>query len=105
MQDKAFEVTALISLKKDDAELVHSVDYVARFIEGKLDPKEIRKAGLPWSKQLVRRTFLECGGTFSAALGALEDGYSGNAAGGTHHAYPNYASGFCLMTFQSPLQS
>ena len=97
LQDKAFKVTAPTSLEKGDAELVHSADYVARFIEGKFDTKETRKAGLPWSEQLVRRTFLECGGTFSAALAALEDGYSGNAAGGTHHAYPDYASGFCLL--------
>lgn len=97
LQDKAFEVAAPEAIEKEDAELVHSADYVTRFIEGKLDSKEIRKAGLPWSEQLVRRTFLECGGTFNAALEALESGYSGNAAGGTHHAYPDYASGFCLL--------
>ena len=56
LQDKAFKVTAPASLEKGDAELVHSVDYVARFIEGKFDTKETRKAGLPWSEQARRRT-------------------------------------------------
>src|SRR5918993_5567854 len=68
-----------------DVLLVHTEDYVSRLCNGQLTPKEIRRLGLPWSESLVRRSFYAVGGTISAALSALEDGFSSNLAGGTHH--------------------
>jgi len=81
----------------EDICLVHTKDYVTRFIEGKLTDKEIRRLGLPWSKSLVRRSFLATSGTIRAAKHALKNQVSSNLAGGTHHAYPDRGEGFCVF--------
>ena len=77
--------------------LVHTEDYISRLIEGTLTAKEIRKLGLPWSKSLVRRSFLAVSGTINAAKYALETGIASNLAGGTHHAFPDRGEGFCVF--------
>lgn len=81
----------------EDVCLVHTRDYVTRFMEGKLTEKEIRRLGLPWSKSLVRRSFLATSGTINASKHALRHGISSNLAGGTHHAYPDRGEGFCVF--------
>ncbi len=81
----------------EDVRLVHTEDYISRLIEGALTAKEIRKLGLPWSKSLVRRSFLATSGTIGAAKHALEAGVASNLAGGTHHAYPDRGEGFCVL--------
>lgn len=53
--------------------------------------------GLPWSKELAVRSRLAVQGTINAALMALQDGISGNLAGGTHHAMPDHGEGFCVF--------
>ncbi len=78
-------------------ELVHTVDYVQSYQDGSIDPKAMRRIGLPWSPQLVNRTQIALGGTTLAARLALEFGLAGNSAGGTHHAFPGYGSGFCIF--------
>ena len=80
-----------------DVLLVHTEDYVTRLRAGTLTPREIRRLGLPWSKALVRRSFLATGGTINAARFALEEGVGANLAGGTHHAYPDRGQGFCVL--------
>ena len=80
-----------------DVLLVHTEDYVTRLRAGTLTPREIRRLGLPWSKALVRRSFLAAGGTLNAARFALEDGVGSNLAGGTHHAFPERGEGFCVL--------
>jgi acetoin utilization deacetylase AcuC-like enzyme len=81
----------------EDVRLVHTEDYVTRLVSGALTAKEIRKLGLPWSRSLVRRSFLACSGTINAAKRALSAGASSNLAGGTHHAFPNRGEGFCVL--------
>jgi acetoin utilization deacetylase AcuC-like enzyme len=81
----------------EDVLLVHTEDYVTRLRAGALTEREIRRLGLPWSKALVRRSFLATGGTLAAARAALEDGVSSNLAGGTHHAFPDHGEGFCVL--------
>lgn len=76
---------------------VHTSRYIDGIINGKLDRKEIRKLGLPWSQALARRSRLAVKGTINAALMALQDGISGNLAGGTHHAFPDWGEGFCVF--------
>src|SRR5687767_15199466 len=71
----------------EDVLLVHTADYVTRLRAGTLSPRELRRLGLPWSKALVRRSFLAAGGTLLAARGALAEGVGSNLAGGTHHAF------------------
>lgn len=80
-----------------DVLLVHTEDYVRRLRAGTLTPREIRRLGLPWTKALVRRSFLAAGGTINAARWALEDGLGSNLAGGTHHAFPDRGEGFCVL--------
>ncbi|MDQ1590985.1 MAG: hypothetical protein QOG71_1612 [Pyrinomonadaceae bacterium] len=80
-----------------DVLLVHTEDYVTRLRAGSLTPRELRRLGLPWSKALVRRSFLATGGTIRAARAALTDGIASNLAGGTHHAFPDHGEGFCVL--------
>jgi len=80
-----------------DVLLVHTEDYVARLRAGALTAREIRRLGLPWSKALVRRSFLATAGTIGAAHAALEEGVGANLAGGTHHAFPDHGEGFCVL--------
>ena len=80
-----------------DVLLVHTEDYVTRLRSGRLTPRELRRLGLPWSKALVRRSFLAAGGTLAAARRALAEGVGSNLAGGTHHAFPDHGEGFCVL--------
>ncbi|HEY9283594.1 MAG TPA: histone deacetylase, partial [Pyrinomonadaceae bacterium] len=80
-----------------DVLLVHTEDYVTRLRAGALTPREIRRLGLPWSKALVRRSFLATAGTIGAARAALARGVGSNLAGGTHHAFPDHGEGFCVL--------
>ena len=83
--------------KVEDLRLVHTEDYITRLVNGTLTAKEVRKLGLPWSKSLVRRTFLAVSGTINAAFHALETEVSSNLAGGTHHAFADRGEGFCVL--------
>ncbi len=78
-------------------QLVHTPDYVQAYCTGTLDAKAQRRIGLPWSEGLVRRTCTAVGGTILTAKLALQSGLACNTAGGTHHAFPGYGSGFCIF--------
>jgi acetoin utilization deacetylase AcuC-like enzyme len=80
-----------------DVLLVHTEDYITRLRAGALTERELRRLGLPWSKALVRRSFLATGGTISAARHALTHKVGSNLAGGTHHAFPDRGEGFCVL--------
>uniref|UniRef100_A0A3Q1FNN6 Histone deacetylase 12 n=1 Tax=Acanthochromis polyacanthus TaxID=80966 RepID=A0A3Q1FNN6_9TELE len=69
---------------KDLLSGVHTEDYLNNFINGKIDEREQRRTGFPW-------------GTVLAAEVALQRGLACSTAGGTHHAFPSYGSGFCLL--------
>jgi len=81
----------------DDVKLVHTDDYVSRLCAGQLTAREIRRLGLPWSQSLVRRSFYAVGGTISASVTALAEGFSANLAGGTHHSFADRGEGFCVL--------
>ncbi|XGB42586.1 MAG: histone deacetylase [Nodosilinea sp. LVE1205-7] len=78
-------------------ELVHQPDYVRAYCQGTVDARAQRRIGLPWSPALVKRTSTAVGGTILTAKLALEYGLACNTAGGTHHAFPDYGSGFCIF--------
>lgn len=82
---------------KDLLSCVHTEDYLNNFINGKIEEKEQRRTGFPWSEGIVRRCRYETGGTVLAAEVALQRGLACSTAGGTHHAFPSYGSGFCLL--------
>ena len=75
----------------------HDGRYVDAFLDGTVDPGIVRKIGLPWSPALVRRSLASVGGFQAAAWAALEDGLSGNLAGGTHHALRGGGEGYCVF--------
>ncbi|MGK7906738.1 MAG: histone deacetylase [Synechococcus sp.] len=82
---------------RDTLHLVHAPEYVAAYCNGTLDPKALRRIGLPWNEAVVRRTCRAIGGTVEVAKLALQYGLACNTAGGTHHAFPSYGSGFCIF--------
>ena len=77
--------------------LVHTADYVERFVAGALTGAEVRRLGFPWSRELVERSRRAVGGTVAAARHALAHGTGMNLAGGTHHAFPDHGEGFCVF--------
>jgi acetoin utilization deacetylase AcuC-like enzyme len=78
-------------------ELVHGRAYHQTFSRDQLQAAEQRRIGLPATQPLVRRTWLAVGGTMLTARLALEHGLACHLAGGTHHAFPAYGSGFCIF--------
>lgn len=81
----------------DALTLVHTPGYVADFCNGDLPVKAIRRIGLPWTENLVKRTHMAVGGTVLTAQLALRHGLACNTAGGTHHAHSDFGSGFCIF--------
>jgi acetoin utilization deacetylase AcuC-like enzyme len=76
---------------------VHDPDYVNGFLNGTLERQIIRRIGFPWSPELVARTLASAGATLAATRFALETGFGGTLAGGTHHAFRSEGSGFCVF--------
>ena len=52
----------------DDLLLVHTRDYVERFLAGQMRASEMRLLGFPWSVPLARRARLATQGTITASL-------------------------------------
>lgn len=77
--------------------LAHDPAYVSAFLDGSLSPQIIRRIGFPWSPGLVARTLCSVGATLAATRTALETGFGGALAGGTHHAFYNEGAGFCVF--------
>jgi acetoin utilization deacetylase AcuC-like enzyme len=77
--------------------LAHSPIYVEAYCEGTLDSRAMRRIGLPWSPALVNRTCTAVGGTVMAVELALQHGLAASCAGGTHHAFADFGSGFCIF--------
>ena len=75
----------------------HDPSYVIKVIEGTLSAQEQREIGFPWSTQMVERSRRSAGATVAAAKTALNEGVAANLAGGTHHAYRDTGSGFCVF--------
>lgn len=76
---------------------VHDADYLRRVRDGKLTPREIRRIGLPWSRELVERARRAAGGTVAACRAALTEGIAVSLSGGTHHAFRDHGQGYCLF--------
>lgn len=77
---------------------VHSPGYLDRLKTGKLSDFEVRELGFPWSPDLLERSRRSCGGTWAAALSAVQtDTAAMNLAGGTHHAHLDKGAGYCVL--------
>ncbi len=79
--------------------LAHDADYVDRFLAGELSDKEEKRIGLtPWTPAMIERTLVLMGGAVEATEHAVQTGgFSGNMAGGTHHAHRDFGSGYCVF--------
>jgi acetoin utilization deacetylase AcuC-like enzyme len=78
-------------------ELVHCENYIHDLWHNRLDEKAMRRIGLPWSKELMARTFTAPLGTLQTARLALKHGIACHLAGGTHHAHTDFGSGYCMV--------
>ena len=78
-------------------ELVHPRAYHQAFSRGELSAADQRRIGLPTTQPLLRRTWLAVGGTVLTARLALQQGVACHLAGGTHHAFADHGSGFCIF--------
>ncbi len=102
LRDSLLEVAGL-NLKEAPAAtdtellLVHDPLYITKVISGKLDAKEQREIGFPWTLEMVERSRRSVGATIAACRSAIEEGVAINLAGGTHHAYREKGSGFCVF--------
>lgn len=77
--------------------LAHDPGYVGAVLDGTLSADIQRRIGLPWSETLVARSLATTGGSIAATRSALENGLSGQLAGGTHHAHRDFGSGYCVF--------
>ena len=75
----------------------HDASYLIKVLQGSLSPQEQLEIGFPWSPQMVERSRRSAGATLAASKTALKEGIAANLAGGTHHAYRNKGSGFCVF--------
>jgi acetoin utilization deacetylase AcuC-like enzyme len=77
--------------------LAHDPAYVDSYLTGTIDARAMRRIGFPWDARLVRRTCVALAGTVLTAELALQYGLACSTAGGTHHAYYEFGSGYCVF--------
>ena len=79
--------------------LAHTPRYIRAVMDGQLSAAEIREIGFPWSPGMGERARRSVGATIQACRTALfeGEGVAANLAGGTHHAYADKGSGFCVF--------
>jgi acetoin utilization deacetylase AcuC-like enzyme len=88
--------------------MAHTPAYIDAVAQGLLNPQAMREIGFPWSEAMVERARRSAGATVAAANAALglapflhgaraRQGVAANMAGGTHHAYADKGSGFCVF--------
>lgn len=87
---------ALLATESELA-LVHTDDYIAQVATGALSAAVQRDIGFPWSEAMAERARRSVGATVAASRAAQQSGVAGNLAGGTHHAYADRGSGFCVF--------
>jgi acetoin utilization deacetylase AcuC-like enzyme len=97
VQDGFWRLEAAIPAPLETIAIAHDRDYVEQFANGTLSPSAMRRIGFPWSQGLVMRTLASAGGTLAATRDAIDTGFGGTLAGGTHHAFRGEGSGFCVF--------
>ncbi|MEM1157314.1 MAG: histone deacetylase [Verrucomicrobiota bacterium] len=97
LQD-VLEVMAPDCIPDAQVERVHTSGYLNRLKLATLDEHHQKRIGLPMRKHsLYERSRLEVSGTVAAVRDAFSSGIGFNLAGGTHHAYPDSGSGYCVL--------
>jgi acetoin utilization deacetylase AcuC-like enzyme len=82
---------------REELLLAHASAYVDAVFAGTLSPRAQREIGFPWSPAMVERSCRSVGATLGASRIAAREGIAVNLAGGTHHAYADRGSGFCVF--------
>jgi acetoin utilization deacetylase AcuC-like enzyme len=77
--------------------LAHAPAYVDAVLGQRLDQAAVRRIGLPIALEVVTRSRAANAGTVLTARLALAHGLACNTAGGSHHAFAAYGSGFCVF--------
>jgi acetoin utilization deacetylase AcuC-like enzyme len=88
------------ALAASDGELalVHTPSYIVAVAQGTLGAAAQREIGFPWSPAMAERARRSVGATLQACRSAMGGaGLAANLAGGTHHAYADKGSGFCVF--------
>ena len=88
------------ALPASDGELalVHTPAYIDAVATGSLSAVAQREIGFPWSPAMAERARRSVGATLQACRAAMGGaGLAANLAGGTHHAYADKGSGFCVF--------
>jgi len=75
----------------------HDPTYIHRLQNGELSAKEVRRVGLPWSPEIVRRARYSAGATVEACRAAVAERIAVNLGGGTHHAFSDHGQGYCWL--------
>jgi len=78
-------------------EAAHDPDYVAQVLAAQVPPLKERRIGFPVTPLVARRAQMVPGGTYLAALLAIEHGFAANTAGGSHHALADTGAGYCVF--------
>jgi acetoin utilization deacetylase AcuC-like enzyme len=76
---------------------VHDPAYVAEVVEARVPAEKERRIGFAIDERVSRRAVRVPGGTFHAALIAIERGFAANSAGGSHHALAETGAGYCVF--------
>jgi acetoin utilization deacetylase AcuC-like enzyme len=78
--------------------MAHTPAYIESVVQGRLTPAAQREIGFPWSPAMVERSRRSVGATVQACRHVMaHGGLAANLAGGTHHAYAERGSGFCVF--------
>ena len=78
-------------------EAVHDPDYVAQVLSASVPREKERRIGFPITPLVAHRAAVVPGGTYLAALLALDRGFAANTAGGSHHALADTGAGYCVF--------
>lgn len=96
-QGEAVVWTEPALIPREWLDAVHDPDYVAEVLEARVPPEKTRRTGFPITEQVAYRAQAVPGGTWTAAMLAIEHGFAANTAGGSHHALANTGAGYCVF--------
>ena len=99
LQQSMPELRLTPSLPASDGELAlaHAPAYIQAITDGSISAAAMREIGCPWNEAMGQRARRSVGATVAACRTALREGLAANLAGGTHHAYADKGSGFCVF--------
>jgi acetoin utilization deacetylase AcuC-like enzyme len=98
MELPAVQLHEALAASDGELALVHSPAYIEAVARGTLAPAAQREIGFPWSPAMAERARRSVGATVQACRQAMGGaGIAANLAGGTHHAYADKGSGFCVF--------